>query len=159
MTCSACLDFHHAQLYQPLTLFSTRSLQNAKRDKLANFQLLVSTVKLSPPRQRSQKIRWIFFRVTFTCARARELLKATSFGFPRERIAAPVCQRNSLKFKMQLSPARSAATFPKRQFRGKQSWQFQRILSGASDLSLPTRNAVNSLYPASKLCPTIAAFQ
>ena len=100
MICSACLDFHHAQLYQSPSLFSTRLLQNAERDKPCKISTFVSTEKLLPTRQLSQKNRWISPR-NFQNAE-RENFSRRQVSVSRTTFAAPACRRNSLKFKTQL---------------------------------------------------------
>jgi hypothetical protein len=101
MICSACLDFHHAQLYQPSTLFSTRSLQNAKRDKPCKFSTSISTENFC--RHANARKKFVeFLSRNFQYAKRGNFQKRQVSVF-RATFAAPVCQRDSLKFKTQLS--------------------------------------------------------
>ena len=84
--------------------------------------------------------------------KTRNARSATTFPFERVSVsrvtlAASVCRHNSLKFKTQLS-IREARQLFRATTSEEIIFQFQRILSGASDLSLPTRNAellINSI--------------
>ncbi len=138
MICSACLDFHHAQLYQPSSLFSTRSLQNAERINFIKFQLSFQpeTFATTPTLAKGA----LNFNLKLSIREARQFFLSTSLGFPRNfcRVRLPT---QFIKIQNATLDTRSAATFESDNAREKQSRQFQRILSGASDLSLPTRNA------------------
>ncbi len=116
MICSACLDFHHAQLYQPSSLFSTRSLQNAERDKPYKISTFVSTEKLC--RHANARKRVVGFFTQLSKRGARELSRPTRFGFPRNfrRARLPM---QFVKFQNATLDTRSAATFPKRASSGK----------------------------------------